>query len=215
MPPARPEPAPLKKIGNLRMIWRRAVRYKGLIAAAIASLLVAAGATLAIPDGFRRIIDQGFGAQGADMSPIFNYLLFIVIVLALATAGRFYFVSLLGQRVVADIRADVHDNMLRLEPSFFEENRPSEIASRITADTTVIETIVGSTVSVALRNMVLGIGGIAYLFALSPAMGGSLVLGLPLIIVPLVVVGRRVRSLSRWSQDRIADVGSIVAETLG
>jgi len=128
MPPARPEPAPLKKIGNLRMIWRRAVRYKGLIAAAIASLLVAAGAPLAIPDGFRRIIDQGFGAQGADMSPIFNYLLFIVIVPALATAGRFYYVSMLGQRVVADIRADVHDNMLRLEPRFFEENRPSEIA---------------------------------------------------------------------------------------
>jgi ATP-binding cassette subfamily B protein len=214
MPPARPEPAPLKKIGNLRMIWRRAVRYKGLIAAAIASLLVAAGATLAIPDGFRRIIDQGFGAQGADMSPIFNYLLFIVIVLALATAGRFYFVSMLGQRVVADIRADVHDNMLRLEPRFFEENRPSEIASRITADTTVIETIVGSTVSVALRNMVMGIGGLIYLFTLAPMLTLGLLLGIPLIVVPIVLLGRRVRSLSRHSQDRVAEVGTIVAETL-
>src|SRR5688500_4775045 len=106
MPPARPEPAPLKKIGNLRMIWRRALRYKGKIAADLLSLLIAASATLAIPDGFRRVIDEGFGAQGADITPHFYYLLFIVIVLAFATAGRFYFVSMLGERVVADIRAD-------------------------------------------------------------------------------------------------------------
>ena len=99
--------------------------------------------------------------------------------LALATAGRFYFVSMLGQRVVADVRADVHDNMLRLEPRFFEENRPSEIASRITADTTVIETVVGSTVSIALRNMVMGIGGVIYLFTLAPMLTLGLLLGIP------------------------------------
>ena len=206
---ARPEPAPLKKIGNLRMVWRRMLRYPGRLTLAAVSLLTAASATLAIPDGFRRIIDRGFGGHGGHIESQFNYLFMIVGVLALATALRFYFVSLLGERVVADLRAEVHGNMLRLEPRFFEENRPSEIASRITTDTAVIETVVGSTVSVALRNLVLGVGGIIYLFALSPAMGGSLIVGLPLIIVPLVVLGRRVRSLSRKTQDRIAEAAKI------
>ena len=215
MATAPPYPAPLKKIGNLRMIWRRMLRYPGRLAGAVLALLTAAGATLAIPDGFRRIIDRGFSTDPGNIAGLFNYLFFIVGVLAVATALRFYFVSLLGERVVADIRGDVHDNLLRLEPRFFEENRPSEIASRITADTTVIETVVGTTVSVALRNLVLGTGGIIYLFTLSTSLAGGLMLGLPLIVVPLVVLGRRLRNLSRKSQDRIADVGSIVAETLG
>ncbi|MGZ8349165.1 MAG: ABC transporter transmembrane domain-containing protein [Allosphingosinicella sp.] len=197
------------------MIWRRALRYKGKIAAAGLSLLVAAAATLAIPDGFRRVIDQGFGARGGEIGPIFNYLLFIVVVLAIATACRFYFVSMLGERVVADIRADVHDNMLRLEPRFFEENRPSEIASRITTDTAVIETVVGSTVSIALRNIVMGVGGIIYLFTLAPMLTLGLLVGIPVVILPIMLLGRRVRNLSRSSQDRVADVGTIVAETLG
>ncbi len=210
--------APLKKIGNLRIIWRRAIVYKGKIAAAALALLTAAGATLAIPDGFRRIIDQGFGAAdptGGAISPVFNYLLFIVVILAMATAVRYYFVSVLGERVVADIRADVYANLLRLEPRFFEENRPSEIASRITTDTAVIETVVGSTVSIALRNVVMGIGGIIYLFTLAPMLTLGLLVGIPLVILPVVLLGRRVRDLSRHSQDRVADVGSIVAETLG
>ena len=215
MAAARPEPAPLRKIGNLAMIWRRALRYKGRIAAAAFALLTAAGATLAIPDGLRRVIDQGFGAGGGDITPHFHYLLFIVAVLAAATACRFYFVSMLGERVVADIRADVHDNLLRLAPRFFEENRPSEIASRVTADTAVIETVVGATVSVALRNVVMAIGGTIYLFALAPALAAGLIVGLPVVVVPMTMLGRRVRSLSRRSQDRIADLGSIVAETLG
>ncbi|MDQ4086543.1 MAG: ABC transporter transmembrane domain-containing protein [Pseudomonadota bacterium] len=215
MAAARPEPAPLKKIGNLAIIWRRALRYPATIAAAAVSLLVAAAATLAIPDGLRRVIDRGFGSDGGDIDGHFNYLLFIVVVLALATACRFYFVSLLGERVVADIRAAVHDNLLRLEPRFFEENRPSEIASRITSDTAVIETVVGSTVSVALRNVVMAIGGIIYLFTLAPMLTLGLLLGIPLLLLPIMLLGRRVRNLSRSSQDRIADVGSIVAETLG
>jgi len=215
MATAPPEPAPLRRIGNLRMVWRRMARYPWRVAAAIVALATAAGATLAIPAGLRQVIDRGFGAHGGNIQAEFNILFMIVGLLAVATAFRFYFVSLLGERVVADLRAEVHDNMLRLEPRFFEENRPSEIASRITTDTAVIETVVGSTVSVALRNLVLGVGGLIYLFALSPAMGGGMVLGLPLIVVPLVVLGRRIRNLSRRTQDRIADVGSIVAETLG
>ena len=207
--------APPGRIANLAIIWGYATRYKGTLAGAGLALLVAAGATLAIPDGFRRLIDRGFAAGDGAIEPLFNYLLLMVIVLALATALRFYFVSMLGERVVADVRTAVHDNMLRLEPRFFEENRPSEIASRITADTAVIEMVVGSTVSQALRNIVMGVGGVIYLFALAPMMTLALLLGIPLIVVPVVLLGRRVRAVSRYSQDRIADLGSIVAETLG
>jgi ATP-binding cassette subfamily B protein len=216
-PLARVEPASPRKIGNLRMIWRRMVRYPGLLAAAGLALLTAALATLAIPDGFRRVIDKGFGGHGGgtDIEQTFNYLFMIVAVLAVATACRFYFVSIMGERVVADLRAQVHDNMLRLEPRFFEENRPSEIASRITADTSVIETVVGSTLSVALRNIVMGVGGIIYLLTLSPVLTLGLLIGLPVVVIPIVLLGRRVRNFSRASQDRIADVGTIVAETLG
>jgi ATP-binding cassette subfamily B protein len=209
------EPPPSKKLGNLAMIWRYAIRYPGHIAAAAFALLVAAAATLAIPDGFRRVIDKGFAANGGDVSTHFYYLFFIVIVLALATSVRFYFVSWLGERVVADVRTEVHRNLLRLEPRFFEENRPSEIGSRLTADTAVIEMVVGATVSVALRNLVMGIGGIIYLFTLAPKLTLALLLGIPLVILPIVFLGRKVRDVSRFSQDRIADVGAIVSETLG
>jgi ATP-binding cassette subfamily B protein len=207
---------PKGKLGNLVMIWRYALRYKWTIAGAATALFIAAGATLAIPDGFRRVIDKGFtGNGGSQIGPHFNYLFAMVVLLALATACRFYFVSMLGEKVIADIRTAVHDNLLRLEPRFFEENRPSEIASRVTSDTAVIEIVVGSTVSVALRNLVLGIGGVAYLFTLAPGLTLGLLMGIPLVIVPVMVLGRRVRSVSRHSQDRIADLGTIVAETLG
>jgi ATP-binding cassette, subfamily B, bacterial len=207
---------PRGRLGNLGMIWRYALRYKWTIAGAAIALLVAAAATLAIPDGFRRVIDKGFTASGAGaITPHFNYLFAMVVLLAVATAFRFYFVSMLGEKVIADIRGAVHDNLLRMEPRFFEENRPSEIASRVTSDTAVIEIVVGSTVSVALRNLVLGIGGVAYLFTLAPMLTLGLLLGIPLVIVPVMILGRRVRAVSRHSQDRIADLGTIVAETLG
>lgn len=207
--------APLKQIGNLKMIWREAIRHPWIIAAAGVSLLIASLATIAIPEGFRRVIDRGFGSPGGDIDTQFNFLFAIVIVLALATASRFYFVSMLGERTVASIRTKVHDNLLRLEPRFFEENRPSEIASRITSDTAVIEMVVGSTVSVALRNLVTGIGGIVYLLTLAPMLTLQLLAIIPVLIVPVMLLGRRVRNVSRSSQDRIADLGSIVAETLG
>jgi ATP-binding cassette subfamily B protein len=209
------EDVPKGKIGNLLLIWGYALRYKWTIAAAVTALLLAAGATLAIPDGFRRVIDQGFVANGGSIDRQFNYLLAMVAVLALATACRFYFVSMLGEKVIADIRVAVHENLLRLEPRFFEENRPSEIASRVTSDTAVIEIVVGTTVSVALRNIVLGVGGIIYLFMLAPGLTSWLLIGIPPIMIPIVLLGRRVRNISRSSQDRIADLGSIVAETLG
>ena len=204
-----------RRLGNLRMIWVQASRYPGRIAAAALALLVAAGATLAIPSGFKRVIDMGFADGAADVAPYFHYLLMIVVVLAIATALRFYFVSWLGERVVADIRVAVQSNLIRLAPRFFEENRPSEIASRLTADTTVIEQVVGTTISVALRNVVMVVGGVIYLFTLAPLLTAFLLLGIPAVIAPIFFTGRRLRTVSRSSQDRIADVGAIVAETLG
>jgi len=207
-----------RRIGELRLVWGIALQYPGRIAAALAALVVASAATLAIPYGFKRVIDRGFIAGGGSEHGVdasFRYLLMIVVVLALATACRFYFVSWLGERVVADLRRRVQSNLLRLAPRFFEENRPSEIASRMTSDTAIVEQIVGSTVSIALRNSFTGIGGIIYMFVLSPKLAASLLLGIPLILVPMRILGGRVRGFSRSSQDRIAEIGSQVSETLG
>lgn len=207
--------APLKKIGNLRMVFDRAIAYPKQIAFALLALFVSAMATLAIPAGFKTIIDKGFMAGNGDIAPYFQGLLGIVAVLAVATAFRFYFVSWLGERVVADLRLAVQANLLRLAPGFFEENRPSEIASRMTSDTAIIEQVVGTTVSVALRNIVIGIGGIAYLFTLAPALTAGLLLAIPVIILPIVFIGRKLTNVSRSSQDRVADVGAMIAEVLG
>jgi len=208
-------PAPLKKIGNLRMVFDRAVKYPKQIGFALLALFVSAMATLAIPAGFKTIIDKGFMAGNGDIAPYFQGLLGIVAVLAVATAFRFYFVSWLGERVVADLRLSVQANLLRLAPGFFEENRPSEIASRMTSDTAIIEQVVGTTVSVALRNIVIGIGGIIYLFTLAPTLTAGLLLAIPVIILPIVFIGRKLTNVSRSSQDRVADVGAMIAEVLG
>jgi ATP-binding cassette subfamily B protein len=214
---AAPEPKPARSLGPLRMIWRAALAYPAQLAMAGLALMITAGATLAIPSGFKLIIDRGFAAGGnpEDIGRWFQYLLLIVLVLAIGTALRFYFVSWLGERVVADIRLQVQANLLRMAPGFFEENSPNEISSRMTSDTALIEQVVGTTVSVALRNTIMGIGGVAYLFTLAPKLTLALVIAIPLIVLPIVWFGRRLRNVSRSSQDRVADVGSMVAEVLG
>ena len=208
---------PATSLGPLRMIFAAAMRYPGKVALALAALVVTAAATLAIPSGFRLIIDRGFaaGADPAEIGRWFRYLFAIVVVLAFGTASRFYFVSWLGERVVADIRAAVQRNLLRLSPGFFEANSPSEIASRMTADTAQIEHVVGTTISVALRNALMAVGGIGYLLYLAPALTALLVIGVPLVLLPIVWFGRRLRTVSRESQDRVATVGSRVSEVLG
>ncbi|MBZ6380690.1 ABC transporter transmembrane domain-containing protein [Sphingomonas sanguinis] len=219
-PAASPQSAPIpasRRLSNLKMVWRYTLRYPAQIVAASVSLAVAALATLFIPRTFQKVIDHGFGkvADTGDIAPYFQGLLAVVVVLAIATAFRFYFVSWLGERTVADIRIAVQANLLRLAPRYFEENRPSEIASRLTADTAIIEQVVGSTVSIALRNTVIGIGGTIYLFALSPKLTLSLLVCIPVIVLPIVLLGKRVRGYSRDSQDRLADIGATAVETLG
>ncbi len=207
-----------RRLGDLSMVWQHARRYPGRIAIAGAALVTTSAATVGIPYGFKRVIDRGFGnttSETASLASSFHYLLMIVAVLAVATAIRFYFVSWMGERVVADIRLEVQRNLLRLSPRFFEENRPSEIASRLTSDTALIEMIVGGTVSIALRNAFTGVGGMIYLFVISPKLAGLLLIGIPLIVLPMTLLGRRVRNHSRTSQDRVAEVGTLTTEVLG
>ena len=209
-----PDEKQKKSLSNLGMVWGFARRYPGRLVAAAIALLIAAAATSGVPYAFKLIIDRGFSG-GGDISRWFQYLLFLVVIMALATAVRFYFVSWIGERVVADIRLAVHRNLLRLAPGFFEENRPAEITSRITVDTTIIEQVVGTTISVALRNMILGIACTIILFVLAPKLAAYLLLGIPVVVIPITIIGRQVRAISKKSQDRIADVGTVTSEVLG
>ncbi|BDI59969.1 ABC transporter ATP-binding protein [Qipengyuania nanhaisediminis] len=208
--------AKARTLAPLRMIYREAAKYPAQIAAALFALLVTATATLAIPWRFKVIIDEAFsGTAGPEeIAHAFQYLLMIVLILGLGTALRFYFVSWIGERVVADIRKKVHQNLLRLSPGFYEENSPKEISSRMTSDTAIIEVVVGTTVSVALRNVLTGIGGTLLLLYLAPTLTLGLLIAIPVIILPIMFFGRRIRTISRTSQDRVADVGASVTEVL-
>ncbi len=212
--------APPRSLAPLRMVYREAGKYPREVALALLALFITAAGTLAIPAAMQLIVDRGFGGAGTDagagdIGHWFRLLFGVVIVIALGTAARFYFVSWIGERVVADIRRKVHRNLMRLSPSFYEENSPKEISSRMTSDTAIIETVVATTVSIALRNLFLGIGGTVYLFWLLPELTIWLAIGIPAIILPIVVFGRRIRSISRDNQDRVADVGAMVTEVLG
>ena len=215
-PQSRPKGRSVK---SLRMIWSFTSRYPGRIAAAALALAIAAGATISIPWGFKLVIDKGFGSgargNAQSMAPWFEGLLAIVAVMAVATAVRYFFVSWLGERTVADIRLAVQRNLLRLSPGFFEENRPAEITSRMTVDTTIIEQVVGTTVSVALRNLVMGVGCAITMFVLAPKLAGLMLLGIPVVLGPMLILGRQVRTISTRNQDRIADVGTVTTEVLG
>lgn len=205
-----------RSLAPLRMVFGTAAQYPRQIGFALLALIITAAATLAIPWRFKVIIDEAFGgtASPEDIGQAFQYLMMIVVILGLGTAMRFYFVSWLGERVVADIRLKVQRNLLRLSPGFYEENSPKEISSRMTSDTAIIETVVGTTVSVALRNTLTGIGGTLLLLYLAPGLTMGLLLGIPLVVVPIVFFGRKIRAVSRTSQDRIADVGAYVTEVL-
>lgn len=212
-----PDEAPsARTLGPLKMIFSAAARYPRRVLLALVALLITASATLAIPWRFKVIIDRAFsgGAAASEIAQSFQYLLMIVVVLGLGTALRFYYVSWLGERVVADIRLKVQENLLRLAPGFYEENSPKEISSRMTSDTAVIEQVVGTTVSVALRNLLTAIGGTALLLYLAPQLTLGLIIGIPVVVLPIVFFGRRIRSVARHSQDRVADVGAMVTEVL-
>ncbi|QAU34063.1 ABC transporter transmembrane domain-containing protein [Janthinobacterium sp. 17J80-10] len=185
------------------------------------ALLVAAGATLAIPYAFRQMVDLGFGAASgagiastAHIDRYFLALFGVAGILALATAARFYMVSWLGERVTADLRSAVYQHVVNQSPQFFETAKTGEVLSRLTTDTTLIQALVGTSISMALRNALLFVGGMAMLFFTSVKLSALIVVLLALVVVPIILFGRRVRKLSRDSQDRIADASALAGEIL-
>lgn len=195
--------------------------YKRQFVLAGIALLIAAGATLTIPYAFRQMIDLGFGkinevgTHGIEnVNLTFLALFGVAVVLGIATAARFYMVSWLGERVTADIRSAVYQHVVTQSPAFFETTQTGEVLSRLTTDTTLIQTVVGTSISLALRNFLLLIGGMVMLFVTSPKLASLIIVTLALVILPIVLFGRRVRKLSRDSQDRIADASALAGEIL-
>ncbi|MFK7965349.1 MAG: ABC transporter transmembrane domain-containing protein [Burkholderiaceae bacterium] len=199
-------------------------RYRGRALLAAAALIIAALATLAIPVAFRMLIDQGFtapdpaqvasGGAGAGVNTVFLLLFGVALVLAIGTAVRFYCVSWLGERITTDLRQEVYAQVLRQDPSFFESLKTGEVLSRLSTDTTLIQALVGTSISLGLRNTLLFIGSLIMMVYSSPSLA-SIILGLLLaVVLPILLVGRKVRQLSRDSQDRLADTGALAGETL-
>ncbi|WP_420476399.1 ABC transporter transmembrane domain-containing protein [Noviherbaspirillum sp. ST9] len=182
------------------------------------ALLIAAGATLAIPYAFGRMIDAGFGGEGiqdsAHIDVYFLALFGVASILALATAARFYMVSWLGERVTADLRSAVYGHVVLQSPQFFETTQTGEVLSRLTTDTTLIQTLVGTSISLALRNSLLFAGGLVMLFVTSVKLSSIILVLLTAVVVPIILFGRRVRRLSRDSQDRVADASALAGEIL-
>ena len=190
-------------------------QYPGRVLAAFLALLAATAATLAMPIAVRFMIDNGFSTEDASsIDRYFLAMLVVAIVLGLASAMRFYFVSWIGERVTADLRAAVYNHITKLSPAFFEVTRTGEVLSRLTADTTLIKTVVGSSASIALRNLFMFVGSAIMLVYTSASLAGLAALTLPAVIVPVIVFGRMVRRLARASQDRIADTASHATETI-
>ncbi|HYP58654.1 MAG TPA: ABC transporter transmembrane domain-containing protein [Beijerinckia sp.] len=192
------------------------LRYKARIAGAFVALTAAAGATLVVPLAVRRMIDFGFSAQSAGLINIYFFaLVFVAGVLALASGSRFYFVTTLGERVVADLRADMFRHLSRLDAAFYDTARVGELVSRLTADTTQMKSAFGTSASVALRNLFLFIGAIGLMIYSSPKLSGFVLIAIPIIVLPLVASGRSVRKRSRAAQDTLAEASAYAAESLG
>ncbi|AVT79813.1 ABC transporter transmembrane domain-containing protein [Rhodopseudomonas palustris] len=191
-------------------------RYRGRATLALIALIVAAATTLVVPVAVRRLIDFGFSAEGVELiNGYFSVMLGVVVVLAAASAARYYLVMTIGERIVADVRRDVFRHLTALSPAFFDSARSGELISRLTADTTQIKSAVGASVSIALRNMLLFVGAISMMVISSPRLSGFVLAAIPLIVIPLVAFGRWVRRLSRNAQDTLADASAYAAELVG
>ena len=192
------------------------MRYRLRVAGAGLALVTAAGATLVVPIAVRRMIDHGFNtADATAINTYFIALIGVVAVLAAASSLRFYFVTWLGERVVADLRTDVFRHLATLGIDFFDRNHSGEIAARLTADTTQIKAVAGANVSIALRNLVMFAGAVAMMVVTSPGLSGLVLLALPIVVLPLVAFGRRVRSRSRKAQDMLAGASAFASEAIG
>lgn len=203
------------RISFLKFLKPYLYPYKWQIVLACFALIVAASTVLFMGKGLEFLIDEGFGQSNMDLlNSGLHYLFIIISVLALSSFTRYFFVSWVGERVIADIRKDVFDNLIRLSPEFYQGNKTGEILSHITVDTTVLQSVVGSSLSLALRNFLMMIGGIIMLLITSPKLTGFILLMVPLVILPIIYIGRKVRAKSKTAQDAVADVGSDIDESL-
>jgi ATP-binding cassette subfamily B protein len=197
------------RVGGFLRPYRRQVVY------AAVALVFAAAAVLAMGQGLRFVVDRGFSAgNAAELDRMLGAMLGVIIVVAIATYTRFYYVSWLGERVTADLRRAVFDHLLRLPPGFFEITRTGEVISRLTTDTTMLETVIGSSASMAIRNLLLMVGGFVMLALTSLKLTLLVLAGVPVVVAPIILFGRRVRKLARASQDRVGDVGAYIDEAL-
>lgn len=213
-PPAAP--AKSRNLGVLRAMLDFLRPYRLQVLGASIALVLTAGITLSIGQGLRLLVDRGF-ASGANPQMLNQSLLLfavMILLLAIGTFTRFYLVSWIGERVSADLRKAVFAHVVDLHPGFFETNLSGDIQSRITTDTTLLQTVIGSSVSIALRNLLMFVGGVILLFVTNPKLTAMVMLSVPLVVVPILFFGRRVRRLSRSSQDKLASVGSFVGEAV-
>jgi ATP-binding cassette subfamily B protein len=210
-----PRPSPVTALRTLARIGAYVRPYRREVVCAAVALVIAAGAVLAVGRGLAAVVDQGMRAgSGAELDRALALMLGIVVVIAAATYARFYFVSWLGERVTADLRRDVFDHLLELPPAFFELTRTGEVIARLTSDTTTLETVVGSSASMAARNILLLCGGLTMLALTDAKLTLLVLLGVPLVVPPIILFGRRVRRLSRATQERIGEVGAYLDEAL-
>ncbi|HQR12073.1 MAG TPA: ABC transporter transmembrane domain-containing protein [Casimicrobiaceae bacterium] len=210
-----PKLPPVTALKVLARVGRFVRPYKKQVLFAVIALVFAAASVLAVGQGLKFVIDRGFAAgSAAELDRALALMMGVVVVLALATFTRFYYVSWLGERVTADLRRAVFDHLLALPPGYFEVMRTGEVISRLTNDTTMLETVIGSSASMAVRNLLLMIGGLVMLALTSAKLTLMVLVGVPLTVVPIILFGRRVRKLARASQDRVGDVGAYVDEAL-
>ncbi|KTF30632.1 ABC transporter transmembrane domain-containing protein [Xanthomonas translucens] len=212
--PSADQAKSLRKLGSLRTLWPFVQRQRGLFGAWLLALAVSSSATLSLPVAVRQMIDHGF-SDSSRINQSFALLFAVSVVLAIATALRFYFVSLLGEKVVADLRGRLYAHLIGLHAGFHDRNRSGELVSRLSADSELLRGVIGSTMSVALRSTVTAIGSIVMLFVTSPHLAAYALLGIPLAVLPIVLGARRLQKISRASQDRVADANTLAAETLG
>jgi len=207
-------PRKLQKLGSLKTLWPFVRRHAGLFTAWLVALAVSSTATLSLPMAVKQMIDHGFSG-GGEINRAFMLLFIVAVVLALATAARFFFVSLLGEKVVADLRAQLYAHLIGLDAGFHDRTRSGELVSRLTADSELLRSVIGSTMSVALRSSVTVIGSMVMLFVTSPRLAVYSLIGIPLAVLPIVLGARQLQKISRASQDRVADANALAAETLG
>lgn len=199
----------------LKQLWPYVARHRGLLIGWLVALAFSSASTLALPAAFRLVIDHGFKANdGGGIDIWFIGLFAVAIALGLATALRFFFVTLLGEKVIADVRNRVFSHLLSLDQHFFEDAKPGELISRLAADTEVLRSVVGSSMSVAVRSLLTFIGCAIALVWTSPKLAGFAAIGIPLVVVPILLFGKKVRTLSKDSQDRVADSNAHAGETL-